>query len=250
MGYVTVFIYGLIIGSFLNVCVYRIPLNQSIVYPPSNCPRCNTRLNWKDLIPVLSYAILKGKCRYCGNKISITYPVQELFTAIIFLITYYKYGFSIYLFKYVILFSILIVISNIDIKHQDVYTSTTIPGIISGLIFAIIEQYFAIGSFKNYFIGAVIAAVIIGLIVYITGAMGEGDIEIAALCGTFIGWKLSILMIILAFILGGVIGTILIATNIKGRRDYMAFGPFLALGALISVLFGSAIINYYLVLFF
>lgn len=250
ISYIIVLIYGLIIGSFLNVCIYRIPLNQSIAYPPSNCPSCNTRLKWKDLMPVISYIILRGKCRYCGEKISIRYPLQELFTALIFLFTYHNYGFSLYFFKYVILFCFLIVISNIDIKHQDVYTVTTIPGITVGIIFAITEQYFSMASGVNYFLGGLIASGFIALIVYITGAMGEGDIEIAGLCGIFIGWKLTILMIILAFITGGVIGILLIATKIKGRKDYIAFGPYLALGTTLAIFFGNFIINYYVKLFF
>lgn len=249
IGYIIVLIYGLIIGSFLNVCIYRIPLNQSIAYPPSNCPSCNSQLKWKDLMPVISYIILKGKCRYCGEKISIRYPMQELFTAIVFLFTYYNFGFTLYFFKFVILFCFLIVISNIDIKHQDVYIVTTIPAIAIGVAFAIVEQCFSVGSIINYLIGGLIAAGVIALIVYITGAMGEGDIEIAGLCGIFLGWKLTIVMMILAFVTGGVIGIVLIATKVKGRKDYIAFGPFLALGTTLAIFFGNLIINYYVKMF-
>lgn len=249
IGYIIVLIYGLIIGSFLNVCIYRIPLNQSIAYPPSNCPSCNSQLKWKDLMPVISYIILKGKCRYCGEKISIRYPMQELFTAIVFLFTYYNFGFSLYFFKFVILFCFLIVISNIDIKHQDVYTVTTIPAIAVGVVLAIAEQYLSMTSVVNYLLGGLIAAGVIALIVYITGAMGEGDIEIAGLCGIFLGWKLTIVMMILAFVTGGVMGIVLIATKVKGRKEYIAFGPFLALGTTLAIFFGNLIINYYVKMF-
>lgn len=200
-------------------------------------------------MPVISYIILEGKCRYCGEKISIRYPMQELFTAIVFLFTYYNFGFSLYFFKFVILFCFLIVISNIDIKHQDVYTVTTIPAIAVGVVLAIAEQYLSMTSVVNYLLGGLIAAGVIALIVYITGAMGEGDIEIAGLCGIFLGWKLTIVMMILAFITGGVIGIVLIATKIKGRKDYIAFGPFLALGTTLAIFFGNLIINYYVKLF-
>jgi leader peptidase (prepilin peptidase)/N-methyltransferase len=247
--YIIVLSYGLIIGSFLNVCVYRIPLSQSIIYPPSNCTACNTRLKWKDLIPLFSYLILKGRCRYCGEKISLRYPLQEILTSLLFLTLYVNFGFSIYFLKYVILFSFLIVISSIDIKYQDVYVSNTFPGIITGVIFAIIESFLYSSSFWNYFFGAVIAGAVIFLIVFITGAMGAGDIEIAVLCGVFIGWKYSIIMIILSFIIGGIVGILLIATRKKGRKDYIAFGPFLALATLMVIFFGKWILNYYFGLF-
>lgn len=200
-------------------------------------------------MPVISYIILKGKCRYCGEKISIRYPMQELFTAIVFLFTYYNFGFSLYFFKFVILFCFLIVISNIDIKHQDVYTVTTIPAIAVGVVLAIAEQYLSMTSVVNYLLGGLIAAGVIALIVYITGAMGEGDIEIAGLCGIFLGWKLTIVMMILAFVTGGVMGIVLIATKVKGRKEYIAFGPFLALGTTLAIFFGNLIINYYVKMF-
>ncbi|WP_291572448.1 prepilin peptidase [Clostridium sp. UBA4548] len=250
LAYILVIAYGLVIGSFLNVCVYRIPLSQSIVYPPSNCTNCNSKLKWNDLIPVFSYIFLRGKCRYCGSKISIRYPIQELLTAIIFLATYLHYGLSLYFIKFVILFCFLIVISNIDIKFQDVYIVTTIPGIVIGTIFAVVEKYLYSASLGNYLLGAIIAGGIISIVVYSTGAMGKGDIEIALLCGIFLGWKYSLIMIVLSFVSGGIIGVMLIVFKIKGRKDYIAFGPYLALGTLLVIFFGNNILNWYLQLFF
>lgn len=247
--YTAIFMLGAIIGSFLNVCIYRIPLGESISYPPSHCTNCNTRLKWYDLIPIFSYLILRGKCKYCKEKISLKYPSIEFLTAVVFLLTYINYGLSLYFIKYIILWCFLIVISIIDIEFQDVYAVTTIPGIIIGVIIATIENVIYFTPFWNYLLGGAIAGGIIALIVYITGGMGKGDIEIAALCGVFIGWKYSIIMIFLSFIIGAIIGVILIISKKRNRKDYIAFGPFIALSTLFTVFYGSHILNYYVGLF-
>lgn len=243
--YIAIFLLGAIIGSFLNVCIYRIPLGECIAYPPSHCTNCNTRLKWYDLIPIFSYLFFKGECKYCKEKISFKYPSIEFLTATAFLITYINYGLSLYLIKYIILWCFLIVISIIDIKFQDVYAVTTIPGIVIGVIIAIIQNMIYSTPFWNYILGGVIAAGVIALIVYTTGGMGKGDIEIAALCGVFIGWKYSMIMIFLSFIIGATIGVILIISKKRGRKDYIAFGPFIALSTLFTVFYGSYILNYY-----
>lgn len=247
--YIVIFFFGAIIGSFLNVCIYRIPKEQSIVYPPSHCTNCNTRLKWKDLIPIFSYLFLRGKCRYCKDKVSVKYPFIETLTAIVFLITYINYGLSLYFMKYIILWCFLIVISVIDLNTQEVYFKTTAPVIIIGLTFAIIEKIMYSIPLWNYLLGGVIASTIIAFIVYAIGGMGEGDIEIAALCGIFIGWKYSIIMLMLSFIIGAIIGVLLIVSKKKSRKDYIAFGPFIALSSFIVAFYGIHILNYYISLF-
>lgn len=224
-------------------------MGESIAYPPSHCTYCNTRLKWYDLIPIFSYLFFKGECKYCKEKISIKYPGIEFLTATVFLLTYINYGTSLYFIKYIILWCCLIVISIIDLNLQDVYSITTIPGIAIGVIVAIIEKMIYSVPFLNYIIGGITAAGIIALIVYTTGGMGKGDIEIAALCGVFIGWKYSIIMIFISFIIGATIGVILIISKKRGRKDYIAFGPFIALSTLFTVFYGSYILNYYVGLF-
>ncbi len=224
-------------------------MGESIAYPPSHCTDCNTRLKWYDLIPIFSYLFFKGKCKYCKEKISIKYPGIEFLTATVFFLTYINYGTSLYFIKYAMLWCCLIVISIIDLNFQDVYSITTIPGIVIGVIVAIIENMIYSVPFLNYIIGGITAAGIIALIVYTTGGMGKGDIEIAALCGVFIGWKYSIIMIFLSFIIGATIGVILIISKKRGRKDYIAFGPFIALSTLFTVFYGSYILNYYVGLF-
>ncbi|KGM94539.1 peptidase A24 [Clostridium novyi A str. 4552] len=239
------FILGTIIGSFLNVCICRIPAGESIVYPPSHCSNCKNNIKPYDLIPIISYVILKGQCRYCNEKISIKSPLMELFTGIMFLGLYLKFGITLELIKYLILFSFLIVIGGIDCNTTDVYFSTTSAGIGIGALFLAANWYFKL-PIKTYFIGAIIGGIFILLIAVLTGGMGFGDVEICILSGIYIGTKLTILMLFLSFILGGAVGAILIISKKKSRKDYIPFGPYISIATMISVLFGEKIINWYL----
>lgn len=246
MNYIFVFIFGIVIGSFLNVCIFRIPEGQSICYPPSHCGSCEHQLGVLDLVPVLSYIFLRGRCRYCKEKISIRYPLIELLNGLLYLIIYFKYGFNILTLKYFVLTSLLIVISMIDFDTQDVYTSTTIFGAVAGIIFVVIQQFvFKQGSLE-YIIGGIVGAVIIGIVVFITRGMGEGDIEIAGVCGLFLGWKGILIALFLGIVIGGIVGIIILLLKIRNAKDRMAFGPFIAIGTIISMLYGSEILNAYL----
>lgn len=151
------FILGACLGSFFNVCIYRIPLNKSIVKPPSACPKCNKYILWYDNIPILSYLLLRAKCRFCRQKISVIYPIVELLTAIVFLASYLKFGLSVKLIAYLILFSLFIIIGFID-AHTEM-----IPDILSlsGLIIGFALSHFTIG-FKSSILGAIVGAVVIG----------------------------------------------------------------------------------------
>lgn len=239
------FILGTIIGSFLNLCICRIPAAESIVYPSSHCTSCKNKIKPYDLIPIVSYVILKGKCRYCKEKISIKSPLMELFTGIMFLSLYLKFGITINLLKYLILFSFLIVIGGIDYNTTDVYFSTTSTGIGIGVLFLIVNWYLKL-PIKTYLIGAIIGGIFILLIAVLTGGMGFGDVEICILSGIYIGTRLTILMLFLSFILGGAIGAILIISKKKSRKDYIPFGPYISIATMISVLLGDKIINWYL----
>lgn len=242
---ISFFILGTIIGSFLSVCICRIPAGESIVYPPSHCSNCKSNIKPYDLIPIVSYVILRGKCRYCKEKISIKSPLMELFTGIMFLSLYLKYGLTLELIKYLILFSFLIVIGCIDYNTTDVYFSTTSTGIGIGILFLVINWYFKL-PIKTYFLGAIIGGIFILLIAVLTGGMGFGDVEICILSGIYIGTKLTVLMLFLSFILGGAVGAILIISKKKSRKDYIAFGPYISIATMIAVLFGEKIINWYL----
>ncbi|MDZ4993096.1 prepilin peptidase [Clostridium perfringens] len=239
------FLFGLIIGSFLNVCIFRIPAGESIAFPPSHCSICKRKLKSIDLIPVLSYLFLGGKCRYCKTKISIRYPLVELLTGFLYFCVYKYYGISFLTIKYLVLITFLIVISLIDYDTQDVYAVTTYPAILLGVIFALIEKFYFGESILNYFLGCLIASGVIFLVSKLTGAMGSGDIEIHAIAGIFLGWKLAIINIFLSFIVGGILAVLEIMINKKKRGDYIAFGPAIGISTIILIFFGNIIIPIY-----
>lgn len=236
---------GLIIGSFLNVCIYRIPLEQSLSFPPSHCTSCGSKIKRYDLIPVLSYIFLKGKCRNCSEKISLRYPSIELTTGILFGALYMEYGLSFLLVKYVVLVCFLIVIGMIDFDTTDVYFKTTISGIIVGLGFLIYGCFLSLNVI-TYIYGGLLGGGVIAIIILLTHGMGWGDAEICLLVGLFLGFKLTLLMLFLSFVIGGVIGIILILLKKKSRKDYIPFGPFIAVAAIITAIIGEKIIMLYL----
>ena len=239
---------GLIIGSFLNVCIYRIPLEQSLSFPPSHCTSCESKIKRYDLIPVLSYIFLKGKCRNCGQKISVRYPVIELTTGVLFGALYIEYGLSFLLIKYAVLVCFLIVIGMIDFDTTDVYFKTTLSAVLVGVAF-LIYGYFLGASVTTFLLGGLLGGAVIAIIILLTHGMGWGDAEICLFVGLFLGFKLTLLMLFLSFVIGGVIGIILILLKKKSRKDYIPFGPFIAIGAIITAIFGEKIITVYLNIF-
>ena len=240
---------GLIVGSFSNVCIYRIPRNESVIYPASHCPKCRTKIKPIDNIPLLSYILLKGRCRNCGSKISIQYPVVEFLTGLIYLIIYLIYGLSVQSLVYIILSSALIIIAFIDLQEQMIPDVISLPGIVVGLILSFIVPYI---SFINSALGALVGGGIIliiawvGSIIFKKEAMGGGDVKLAAMIGAFLGLRYIIISLFLGFFLGALIGIILIMTKIKKREDAIPFGPFIVLGSLITLLCGEKILSWYL----
>ncbi len=244
-----IFILGTMIGSFLNVCIYRIPQKKSIVFPFSYCPKCNIRLEVLDLIPVVSFLSAKGKCRYCSKKISIQYTLIELLNGLVYLLAYLRFGFTIEFIGYSILCSILIVIGIIDCYHQIIPNFLNIHGIICALIF----QAFTLGSFLdffNYILGFLTGGGFLLLIAIVTnGAMGGGDIKLMAMLGFWLGWRLIILNLFLSFLIGGIVSIILILFKFKNKKDMIPFGPFIVIATILTIFYGNNIINYYIVRF-
>jgi leader peptidase (prepilin peptidase)/N-methyltransferase len=244
-----VFVLGLIVGSFSNVCIYRIPRNESVIYPASHCPKCRTKIKPVDNIPLLSYILLKGRCHNCGSKISIQYPVVEFLTGLIYLIIYLTYGLSIQSLVYIILASALIIIAFIDLQEQIIPDIISLPGIVVGLILSFIVPYI---SFINSALGALVGGGIIliiagvGSIIFKKEAMGGGDVKLTAMIGAFLGWRYTIISLFLGFFLGALAGIVLIMTKIKKREDAIPFGPFIVLGSIITFLCGEKIINWYM----
>ena len=248
LNYILIFILGLIVGSFCNVCIYRIPKNESIIYPASHCSKCRSKIKPVDNIPLLSFILLKGRCRNCGSKISIQYPVVELLTGIIYLIIYLIYGLSIQSLVYIILSSALIIIAFIDLNEQIVPDVISLPGIGVGLILSFFVPYL---SFINSALGVVVGGGIIliialvGSMIFKKEAMGGGDVKLAAMIGAFLGWRYTIISLFLGFFLGALAGIYLILSKIKSKEDMVPFGPFIALGSLITLLWGEKIIAWY-----
>jgi leader peptidase (prepilin peptidase) / N-methyltransferase len=246
---ILIFVLGLIVGSFSNVCIYRIPRNESVIYPASHCPKCRTKIKPVDNIPLLSYILLKGRCRNCGSKISIQYPVVEFLTGLIYLIIYLIYGLNIQSLVYIILSSALIIITFIDLQEQMIPDVISLPGIVVGLILSFIVPYM---SFINSALGALVGGGIIliiawvGSIIFKKEAMGGGDVKLTAMIGAFLGWRYTIISLFWGFFLGALIGIILIMTKIKKREDAIPFGPFIALGSIITLLWGEKILSWYL----
>ena len=246
---ILIFILGLIVGSFSNVCIYRIPRNESIIYPASHCPKCRTKIKIIDNIPLLSYILLKGSCRNCKSKISIQYPIVEFLTGLIYLIIYLIYGLSIQSLIYIILSSALIIITFIDLNEQIVPDVISLPGIVIGFILSFFIPYI---SFIDSALGVVAGGGIIliiglaGLVIFKKEAMGGGDVKLAAMIGAFLGWKYVIISLFLGFFLGALAGIILILSKIKSTEDVVPFGPFIVLGSLITLLWGEKIITWYI----
>lgn len=252
--YILVFIFGSVIGSFLNVCIYRIPKKEDIVVGRSHCMNCKKTLKWYDMVPVFSFLLLRGKCRFCKTKLSLQYPVIETVNAILYVIVFYIYGwdttFIILLnIVYCMAISVLVVISVID------YRTFTIPAVLNKTLFvfavlASIINYFgqnmSIKILMEHVIGFFIVSAFLALVFYISKGrgIGGGDVKLMAVAGLLLGWKL----ILLAFILGCLFASIihLIKMLIKNADRTLAFGPYLSAGIIVALLFGNNIINWYI----
>lgn len=250
---VVIFVLGLIIGSFLNVCIFRLPKQVSIAASRSACPACGTPLKPWDLIPMLSYVFLGGKCRYCKAKISVQYPLVETLTGALYLLLYLRFGLVWPLPVYLALVSLLIVISAIDISHMEIPDGLIVAGLIVGgvqLIASIFTPHF--GAWHSYVIGFFAGGLPLLLIALVCtyalkkDAMGGGDIKLMAFCGLIISWKLVITAYLISVVAGAVFGLVLMALNKRKSSDAIPFGPFLSLGVILSVFFGDALIGWYL----
>ncbi|MEO5358812.1 MAG: prepilin peptidase [Nitrospirota bacterium] len=251
--YVLTAAFGLIVGSFLNVCIYRLPQKGlSIVTPPSSCPACGKRISPWHNIPVISYLALRGRCAYCGVHISLRYPAVELLNGILYVLIYAKFGITAYSIYYMMFISALIVITFIDIDYQIIPDVITLPGMVLGLIgsiFILPEPHLygrlmgISGSFAGLFTGGLIFYIIA---VVSRGGMGGGDIKLMAMAGATFGWKSTLLTIFIGSFVGSVYGISLMIFKGKGRKAKIPFGPFLSLGAVVSLFYGREIIAYYL----
>jgi leader peptidase (prepilin peptidase)/N-methyltransferase len=255
--YILIFSFGLIIGSFLNVCIYRIPRRLSIIIPSSRCPSCNTPIKPWDNIPIVSYILLGGKCRYCQAQISLRYPLVEFLNAVLYLIIFWRFGFGLHTVTYFIFSSALIVITFIDLDFQIIPDRITLTGIPLGFLAGsfLLPDPFARSSLlgiKESLIGLVSGfglfylVALAGSAIFKKEALGGGDIKMMAMVGALMGWKTVLLTTFLGSLTGSVFGITFMVLKGKNRTTKLAFGPFLALGAIITLFFGQEISSWYL----
>lgn len=240
LTYITVM--GFVIGSFLNVCIYRIPLHLNIAKGRSFCPSCHTTLKPYDMVPIFSYLILRGKCRKCKAPISVQYPLVEALTGILFLAAFLAHGFTIYSGLLCLFFCCLIVVSITDIQTM------MIPDSLQVFIFilAVINIIVTPNEFIEKLIGLAVISIPMLLIAAITGGFGGGDVKLCAVSGLFLGWKLVLLGAFAGCILASCWSILLIIRKKADKKTLISFGPFLCFGFLFAALFGSQLITWYL----
>ncbi|MDI6735618.1 MAG: prepilin peptidase [bacterium] len=243
---VVIFIAGALLGSFFNVCIYRLPIQESIIIPPSHCPNCKTRIKIWENIPILSYIILKGKCRSCEVKIPLRYLIVEILTPVLFLLLWHTYGYSYEFGIYLLFISILIIITFIDFEHQLILNIITYPMFFIGLLINFLK-----GTFFNSLIAGLIGGGIIFLIVVISPfifkkeGMGGGDFKLAAVIGVFLAnGQNTLISLFLASFLGSLVGVTLILLGKKKFGEYIPFGPYLTSGAVIVLFWGKNIMEW------
>ncbi|MGC1402849.1 MAG: prepilin peptidase [Thermodesulfobacteriota bacterium] len=247
--YSALLVLGLILGSFYNVCIYRLPQEESIVWPGSMCPHCRHPLSVLDNLPLVSFLLLRGSCRYCHGPISYQYPLVELLNGLAMVLIGWKFGLSWAFFQALVLFSALLVVSFIDLAHQIIPDVITIPGIVLGGVLS-----WLIGSpgWWSSLIGVLSGGGLLWLLAWgyeklaQKEGMGGGDIKLLAMIGAFLGWPGVLVSILAGSFLGTLVGLGLILIWKKNRTHPIPFGPFLSLGAVIHLFFGTSLLNWYL----
>jgi len=248
LAYAAAILFGGIIGSFLNVCIYRLPRHESVAWPASHCPACSAPIAPYDNIPVLSYLLLAGRCRSCRTSISVQYPLIELANAAGYGLLLWRFGPTGEWLAYATLFSALLVVTGIDLVHQLIPDRITLPGIVLGVLCAItVLPTGILNSLLGILIGGGLLWGLAWASPYVFGkeGMGGGDIKLVAMIGAFLGWRQVLLTIMLGAIVGSVVGLTLLGARLLTREQYIPFGPFLALGAMVSLFFHQELLSWY-----
>ena len=251
MDKMLVFIFGSIIGSFLNVCIYRLPKARSIVFPASYCPNCKRPIYWYDNIPLLSYIVLGGRCRFCKAKISFRYFIVELLAATVLTLLFVFFGISPKFFAYSFLSAELIIATFVDFEISEIPDEISIGGVFAGLIVSFaFPGIFGLSSRPVALLASFLGALAGGGSIYLMGflgelvfkkeAMGGGDVKLMAMIGSFLGWKMVLLTFFLAPLFGAAVGIVL---KLKYGRETIPYGPYLSLAALVAIFFGEKILR-------
>jgi leader peptidase (prepilin peptidase) / N-methyltransferase len=239
---------GLCVGSFLNVCIHRLPRRESLIHPPSHCPNCGRQLSWFDNIPIVSWIVLRGRCRGCRTPIAVRYPLVELITAILWVVIAASTPPGALLASRLVLVTALIVLFMIDLEHQILPNVITLPGIAVGFLFSLIAPPGPVSSFLGMVVGAGILYAIAAGYLLVRGeeGMGMGDVKMLAMLGAFLGWPAVLLTLVLSSFAGAVAGILLMVFSRGTMRYALPFGTFLAMGAVIAMLSGDAILSWYM----
>ncbi|MDD5092383.1 MAG: prepilin peptidase [Candidatus Wallbacteria bacterium] len=246
--YGNLIVFSLLIGSFINVCIYRLPLNRSIVFPSSHCTNCRSILKPADLVPVFSFLFFRGRCRYCRSGISWRYPLIEILTAVLIILNYHFFGFSLKFVVNTFISCLFIVVTFIDFDFQIIPDEITLGGLAAALLFQIgisvlapeLQEHFYSAGAVGAMLGALSGGGLLYLIAAVSrGGMGGGDVKLAAMLGALYGVKIIMIALFLSFIFGGLIGALLLLFRIKGRKDFIPFGPYICLGTLVTLFAGT-----------
>lgn len=246
--YVIAGLIGALVGSFLNVCIYRLPRRESIMWPGSHCPACLHPIAWYDNIPLVSYLVLVGRCRACSVPIPWRYPVVEGLNAAGYIGLLWYFGLEWSTVVYALLYSLLIVVAGTDLSHKIIPNAITLPGMAVGLLSsATVLPTGMVNGLIGILVGGGLLWLLAWLSPYLFGkeGMGGGDIKLMAMIGAFLGWKPALVTIMMGSLLGSLVGLTLIGTRVISRQDYIPFGPFLVCGALIALFFGQPLLNWY-----
>jgi leader peptidase (prepilin peptidase)/N-methyltransferase len=238
---------GLAVGSFLNVCIYRLPLEKSLLWPASHCPSCTRQLHWFENVPVLAWMVLGGRCRTCGTRISAIYPLVEAFTGAMFVWAIWEYGLSWLLCSRLLLGCSLVVLFFIDLQHRILPNVVTIPGAIIGFLLSFVTPPGWISSLVGLVIGGLIPLVVAEAYYRLRKieGLGMGDVKMLALVGAFLGWHLVLLTLVIGSLLGSIVGVAIIIIRRGDMKSALPFGTFLAIAAMVSAVAGDAILTWY-----
>jgi len=244
-----VFLIGAIVGSFLNVCIYRLPRHESILFPASHCPNCGKPIKFYDNIPLLSYVVLRGKCRHCKQNISARYPIIETISGLLAIAIVIKYGLTLHSLLLLLLVFSLIIITFIDLDFQIIPDIVSIPGTIAGIGASFfIPTVSWTDSILGILAGGGFLFIIAVTYKWLTNrdGMGGGDIKLLAMAGAWFGWKAIPFILLISSFIGALIGSISLLLAKKSLRYKIPFGPFISIAAIIYIFFGPEIINWYI----
>jgi leader peptidase (prepilin peptidase)/N-methyltransferase len=243
----TITLFGLCIGSFLNVCAYRLPLGESVVHPRSRCTSCGRMLSWFDNLPVLSWVVLGGRCRTCGQPVSWMYPAVEIVTAAVFVVTYLTYGLTPLAFVRVLFACALIVLFVTDLQHKILPNVITLPGIVVGLASSVFLPPGWVSALIGVLVGGGVLFAIAEAYYRIRGqeGLGMGDVKLLAMIGAFLGWKLVLLTLVFASFTGSLAGMLMIVSGRGGMKYALPFGTFLTVGAFFAATWGGPVVDWY-----